>query len=155
MVPIQSVDDATESKPIRAASRDWACRQSWAGVTRTAANRAVRVGCAPFRHVMRRQSAGGNWAAQSRTAIARTGVTIVARVRGRPRRIAAGGVSRGRVVKTVRWEETAHRIRQPQPMQGRAKRGHVAEFGVGEDRRPREPRRARVVQQAEGQPPFS
>ena len=25
MVPIQSVDDATESKPIRAASRDWAC----------------------------------------------------------------------------------------------------------------------------------
>lgn len=39
-------------------------------------------------------------------------------------------------------------------MQRRAKRGDVAEFGIGEDGRQREARGARLPERAEGEPPL-
>jgi hypothetical protein len=59
---------------------------------------------------------------------------------------------RGRVMKTVRCDEmpTAYGSRS----RCKAKGGHIAEFGIGQDGRQREPRRAGLSQQAEGQAPF-
>ena len=48
----------------------------------------------------------------------------------------------------------AHRVGQAQAVQRGPKRGHVAEFGIGQYRCEREPTGARLAQQAQRQPPF-
>src|SRR5437763_15108815 len=77
-------------------------RQSLAGVTRTAANRAAHGRFVPLRHVTRRHARVGKANANARTAIGRVSCTSTSCDRGRPMRPLGGTWTAGVPGNTVR-----------------------------------------------------
>ena len=129
------------------------CRQSVAGVTRSAAKSASHGGLVPLRHATRRHARGRQRVAERADAdglLIGPAPAAIARRRLRRDRCAASGVPRN----TVSVGEMPKRIRQPQPMQRLADRAVVAVFGIGDHRRQRHAGRPRAAHQRQGQPPF-
>ena len=116
-------------------------RHSWAGVTRTAQKRARHGGFVPLRHVMRRHCGGSlRRGPHARLDGQRVGRQLRARARPAGRAAgAAGALQHGCAEKHLHIGRDAQRIRQLRAMQRAPQRGVVAELGVGDDRRDRQP----------------
>ena len=152
---MRGVAPRSRSKSSQTSGASRRPRQSWAGVTRSAAKWAAHGRFVPLRHVTRRQARAGSAAAIARTASGRR-VVVELQPRRRPAaaRLARRHGDRRRPAKDGQRRRDAERIRQLQAMQRAAQRGVVAEFGIAEHRGDVEAGRADLPQQRERQAPF-
>ena len=129
-------------------------RQSWAGVTRTAAKRAAHGRFVPLRQVTRRQARAGNASAKARTAIGRVSCTSTSCDRGRPVRATRRDMDGRRAGKHREMPRDPDGIRQAPAVQRAPEGGDVAELGVREHGRDLQPRGARASDQRQRLTPF-
>ena len=146
--------------PVRTATRLRAravvpSRQSCAGVTRTAQKRARHGRFVPLRHDTSRHWRGVWVAAHARASTVCVSGGKRRRVRGRPfARQRRRRFERGRSQEHLEIGRDAQGVGQLGAMQRAAQRGVVAELGIADHGRDREPGRAHLAQQRQGQLPF-
>ena len=108
-----------------------------------------------MRHETSRHWRGVCVAAQARASMVCVSGGNCRRVRGRPLPSQRGRrLERRRAEKHLQIGRHAQGVRQLGAMQGAAQRGVVAELGIADHGREREPRRAHLAQQRQGQPPL-